>query len=348
MNRYTPLRWKRVSLLVAKKAVAALGAFLLLVAGVAILSLGSGDMSIPPAEVVKALFGAGEGMHELVVRSFRLPRILLALLAGMALAASGAVLQGIIRNPLASPDLMGITGGASLAVVTFLTVFSDRANALTVSIQWLPLAAFLGAFLMGTIVYALAWKGGVTPLRLVLIGIGLTHAVQALTTIMILFGPIYLATQVHIWTTGSVNGANWNQVTTLLPWALLLIAWIWISARHLNIQELGDAIAGGVGSRVQRERLFLLAVSSALAGSAVAFVGGIGFVGLMAPHIGRRIVGSSYGALVPVSALIGGFLVLGADWIGRTAFSPMEVPAGVFTSAIGAPYFIYLLLRTRN
>src|SRR5690606_41797234 len=126
--------------------------------------------------------------------------------------ASGSGGRGITRIARATRELVESTGGACLAVVNVLTIYSDRANALTVSIQWLPLAAFLGAFLMGTIVYALAWKGGVTPLRLVLIGIGLTHAVQALTTIMILFGPIYLATQVHIWTTGSVNGANWNQV----------------------------------------------------------------------------------------------------------------------------------------
>ncbi|GAA5345928.1 iron complex transport system permease protein [Planifilum fimeticola] len=348
MSRYLPFRLKRVSLLVDKKAVALLGILLILIAGVAVLSLGTGDMAIPPVDVVKALFGAGEGMQELVVRSFRLPRILLAMMAGMALAVSGAVLQGIIRNPLASPDLMGITGGASFAVVSFYTAFSDRANALTVSVQWLPLAAFIGAFLVGVVVYALAWRGGVTPLRLVLIGIGLTHAMQALTTIMILFGPIYLATQVHIWTTGSVNGSNWNHVTTLLPWVLLMLAFIWIGARKLNIQELGEEIARGAGSRVQRDRLLLLAFSTALAGGAVAFAGGIGFVGLMAPHIGRRLVGPSYGALIPVSALIGGLLVMGADWIGRTAFSPLEVPAGVFTSAIGAPYFIYLLIRSRN
>ncbi|MGB0088310.1 MAG: iron chelate uptake ABC transporter family permease subunit, partial [Planifilum fulgidum] len=143
MSRYLPFRLRRVSLLMDKKAVALLGILLVLVAGVAVLSLGTGDMAIPPVEVVKALFGAGEGMHELVIRSFRLPRILLAVLAGMALAVSGAVLQGIIRNPLASPDLMGITGGASFAVVSFYTAFSDRANALTVSVQWLPLAAFI-------------------------------------------------------------------------------------------------------------------------------------------------------------------------------------------------------------
>lgn len=348
MSRYVPLRVKGVSLLVDKKAVAVSGVIVALVGGMAVLSLGSGDMPISPVDVVKALFGAGEGMHELVVRNFRLPRIILAMLAGMALAVSGAVLQGIIRNPLASPDLMGISGGASFAVVSFYTVFTDRANALTVSLQWLPLAAFIGAFLVGVIVYALAWKGGVTPLRLVLIGIGLTHAMQALTTIMILFGPIYLATQVHIWTTGSVNGSNWNHVLTLLPWVLLMVAFIWIGARKLNIQELGEEIARGVGSKVQRERMLLLAFSTALAGGAVAFAGGIGFVGLMAPHIGRKLVGPSYGALIPVSALIGGLLVMGADWVGRTMFSPLEVPAGVFTSAIGAPYFIYLLIRTRN
>ena len=292
MSRYLPFRLRRVSLLMDKKAVALLGILLVLVAGVAVLSLGTGDMAIPPVEVVKALFGAGEGMHELVIRSFRLPRILLALLAGMALAVSGAVLQGIIRNPLASPDLMGITGGASFAVVSFYTAFSDRANALTVSVQWLPLAAFPRRLSRGSgrLRAGLEGRGDPPAARVDRHRFDPRHASlddhhdHA-------SGRSIWPTQVHIWTTGSVNGSNWNHVTTLLPWVLLLVAFVWIGARKLNVQELGEDIARGVGSRVQRERLLLLACSTALAGGAVAFAGGIGFVGLMAPHIGRRLVG---------------------------------------------------------
>ena len=205
-----------------------------------------------------------------------------------------------------------------------------------------------GAFLVGVVVYALAWKGGVTPLRLVLIGIGLTHAMQALTTIMIIFGPIYLATQVHIWTTGSVNGSNWNHVTTLLPWVLLLVAFVWIGARKLNVQELGEDIARGVGSRVQRERLLLLACSTALAGGAR---------GLCRRNRICRTDGAAHREKAGRTLFRGADSGVRADrrpvghgsGLDRTdgVFS-LEVPAGVFTSAIGAPYFIYLLIRSRN
>lgn len=349
MSQYQPFRTKWMSYLIDKKAFLSILILIIAVLLLMVFSVSIGEMKIHPVEVVKTFFGMGSDMNELVIKSFRLPRIVLALLAGMALAVSGAILQGIIRNPLASPDIIGITGGASLAVVTFLTIFSgERSSALTVSIAWLPVAAFLGALALGLLVYLLSWKNGVTPVRLVLIGIGLAAAMQALTNMMILFGPLYLATQAQIWITGSVNGANWNQVSTLAPWILVLMFLVWVYARRLNIQELGEELAKGFGSVVQKDRMILLLFSTALAGGAVAFVGGVGFVGLMAPHISRKLVGSSFGALIPTSALIGALLVMGADLIARTAFSPLEVPAGVFTSAIGAPYFIYLLYRSRN
>lgn len=321
--------------------------FLLLNLLLMIFSIGVGEVKLSPLEVLQALFGYGNDLHNLVVQSFRLPRILLAFLAGAGLAIAGAILQGIIRNPLASPDIIGITGGASLAVVTFFAVFSDRSNSLAVSIQWLPLAAFIGALSVGFLVYVLAWNKGVSPVRLVLIGIGLSEAMKALTNLMILNGPIYLASRAHIWITGSVNGTNWKEVTTLVPWYLFLFLLLFVYIRRINVQELGTEIAVGLGSMIQKERLILLLLCTAIAGGSVAFAGGIGFVGLMAPHIARKLVGSSFGGLLPTSALIGGGIVVGADLIARTAFSPIEVPAGVFTAVIGVPYFIYLLYKQR-
>ncbi|WP_408009003.1 FecCD family ABC transporter permease [Pseudalkalibacillus sp. A8] len=348
MKKYQPLRMKWFSFLVDKKAVLYIMLLAVFTLALLIISVSMGQMKIHPIEVVKTLLGMGESMNELVIKSFRLPRIVLALVAGMALAVSGAILQGIIRNPLASPDIIGITGGASLAAVTFLTIFSGRGTEVTVSIHWMPFAAFIGASVLGLLVYILSWKNGVNPVRLVLIGIGLAAAMQALTNMMILFGPLYLATQAQIWITGSVNGANWNQVKTLTPWVLLFLLFVWMYARRLNVQELGEDLARGFGSVVQKDRLVLLLFSTALAGGAVAFVGGVGFVGLMAPHIARKLVGSSFGALIPAAALVGALLVMGADLIARTAFAPLEVPAGVFTAALGAPYFIYLLYRSKN
>jgi len=315
---------------------------------VMILSAGSGEFPLSPSNVVSALFGFGDEFNQTILIDFRLPRIVLALFVGMALAVSGAILQGITKNPLASPDLIGVTAGASFAVVLFLTLFSDENNSLTVSIQWLPLFAFLGATLTALIVFALSWKNGIAPFRLLLIGIAVAAFMQAGTTIWILMGPIYQASQATIWTTGSIYGANWSQVYVMMPWAILLIAISLLLRREMNILELGDDIATGVGSQVQRNRVLLLLVSTGLTGIAVAFAGGIGFVGLLAPHIARRIVGPKFQSMVLFSAGIGALLVLIADWIGRVAFTPIEVPAGVWTAAVGAPYFIFLLITQRK
>ncbi|WP_134704885.1 iron ABC transporter permease [Ammoniphilus sp. YIM 78166] len=351
MSKYRPLRLKKipVSFLLDIKALIIFSIFSLLTLIVIIVSIGMGEMSIHPLDVVRALVGKGEELHAVVIQNFRLPRIIIGFLVGASLAVAGAIMQGVIRNPLASPDIIGITAGAGAAVVTFLTFFLDpKDNSLTVSIHWLPLAAFIGATLIMLLIYGLAWNKGVTPVRLVLIGVGLDAAMHAVITVMMIFGPLILATQEKIWLTGSVYGSSWDNVRTLLPWFCFFLPFIFVIARNLNIQELGDDLAKGVGTSVQRQRFILLLMSTALAGGAVAFAGGIGFVGLMAPHMARQLVGSAYGALLPVSALIGGLIVLLADLVARTAFSPLDVPAGVFTASIGAPYFIYLLYKNRN
>lgn len=350
MKRLIRLRIRSsISFLLDRKVLGIILILLVLAAGAMVVSTGLGEMHISPLEVIKVLAGQGSELNELVIKQFRLPRIITAFLVGVALAVSGAILQGLIRNPLASPDIIGITGGASVAAVTFLTLYSDTSNnTLVVSIKWLPVAAFIGAALIAFIVYALAWKNGVSPIRLVLIGIGLSAAMQAITSLMILLGPLYLASQATIWLTGSVYASNWEKVQMFLPWIGLCLILVMLAIRHLNIQELGDDLAVNAGSKVQKNRLFLLLLSTALAGGAVAVAGGIGFVGLMAPHMARKLVGSSFGGLIPVSALLGGMIVVLADLVARMAFSPLDLPAGIFTAAIGAPYFIYLLFKSRN
>ncbi|MCM2590957.1 iron ABC transporter permease [Rossellomorea marisflavi] len=350
MSRFTGKRWlkERVSVLMDTSALKKIVLLAVLTMLAVIISTGIGDMQIAPWKVISVFFGGGSSIDQLVVTSFRLPRILIALLAGMALAVAGGILQGMIRNPLASPDIIGVTGGAGAAVVAFLTIFSNKDNTLMVSIKWLPVAAFIGAAIIAFLVYFLAWKKGVSPVRLVLIGIGISALTQACTTLLMVMGPIYRASQANIWITGTVNGSDWQDVWILLPWSIIFILLSFMITRQLNIQELGEEVATSAGANVQRQRFILLLMSTALVGGAVAFAGGIGFVGLMAPHMARRLVGSSFGALLPVAALIGGLLVLLADLIGRTLFLPLEVPAGVFTAAIGAPYFIYLLFKTRH
>ncbi|WP_246945384.1 FecCD family ABC transporter permease [Bacillus pinisoli] len=350
MKKYQSIRLPKgvASVLIDKRSMLITFTLLLVLLALMILSTGMGDMKLSPTQVINALLGKGTKIETLVVTSFRLPRILIALLVGVSLAVAGAILQGLIRNPLASPDIIGLTGGASVAVVLFLAVYSDTSNSLTISIKWLPVGAFLGATITALLVYTLSWKNGVSPMRLVLIGIGISSLAQAITTLLMVMGPIYQASQANIWLTGTVYGSTWENVQILMPWSMLLIMAALIFARRLNVSELGDAVAASVGTNVQSNRFLLLLIATGLTGGAVAFGGAIGFVGLMSPHISRKLVGSAFGALIPVSALVGAILVIVADLIGRTLFAPIEVPAGVFTAAIGAPYFIYLLYKSRN
>lgn len=344
MSKYTSFRLPKgwASFLIDRRAV--LVTLLLLAAAVSlfIVSAGMGTMRISPAGVVKAILGVGIPTEETVVNKLRLPRVTVALLVGAALALSGAILQGMIRNPLASPDIIGITGGASAASVWFISVFQKA------SIHMLPFAAMAGALAATALIYLLAWKRGVSPVRLVLIGIGINASMHAVTTFLIVRSPMYLTSKALTWMTGSVYGSGWKQVYALLPWFLIFFPLAFILARAVNVQQLGDDLATGVGNPVQRHRLLLLLTSVALAGSAVAFGGAIGFVGLIAPHLSRRLVGSSYGALLPVSALSGGIIVMAADLVARMAFQPLDLPVGLFTALIGAPFFLYLLYRTRN
>lgn len=332
-----------MSLVIDRRTALIIAGLILLSLVVFLLSICLGSEFISPADVIRTMLGQGTEQHALVLGVFRLPRMIVALLAGAALAVSGAILQGIVRNPLAAPDVIGISGGASTAAVVFITYFAG-----TVSIHWLPLAAFAGAGLVSLVVYLLAWHSGVTPTRLVLIGIGISAVTGALTMLMVTISSAKSAGQAYIWMAGSVYGSSWSNVLTLLPWVAVFIPLACIYARHITVQELGDDVAMGLGSPLQRHRAMLLFISVALAGSAVAVAGAIGFVGLVAPHMARKLAGTSFGGLIPTAALIGGLVVLLADTLGRTAFLPKDIPAGVFTAAVGAPFFIYLLYRNRN
>lgn len=344
MSRLVPIRSRqeRISLLADRRIALTLLVLMLLLMVSFVLGASLGSKWESPWQVLLTLVGQG-GDSAFVIGTLRLPRLVLAMLAGAGLSVAGAILQGVIRNPLASPDVLGMTGGASVAAVAFIAFFGGE-----LSIRWLPLAAMFGAALVSGLIYALAWKDGLSPIRLVLIGIGISAGTSSLTMLMLSFSSITTASRAYIWLTGSVYGASWEQVLTLLPWTLIFIPLAMISARHLNVHELGEQVAAGVGAAVQRQRLGLLLITVALAGSAVALVGAVGFIGLLGPHIARRLVGPSYGGLLPAAALIGALLFLLADTVGRTLFQPLDIPAGVFTAAIGAPFFIMLLLRHRR
>lgn len=336
-------RKEHVSFRLEKRSLFVIGILALASVLALIIGTGFGSDYIAPLDVLRTVMGWGNGDFDFVVLTLRLPRVLLAMLVGIALGMSGAILQGIIRNPLASPDVIGITSGAAVAAVGFVTLLGGA-----LSIKLLPLFAVAGALITALIIYMLSWKSGVTPIRLVLIGIGVSAITGAGTTFMLIISPFYTAGQAYIWLTGSVYGATWTDVNTIWPVLLIILPAAILLARSLNAQEFGDDLATGLGVTVQKHRFLLLACSVLLAGIAVSVAGTIGFAGLMAPHIARRLVGRMFGSLLLVSGLIGGLLVFAADLIGRTLFVPLDVPAGVFTAGVGAPFFLYLLFRNRN
>ncbi len=307
-----------------------------------VVDVGVGEYPIAPLEVIKTVLGRGESDHDFIVNTLRLPRAVVAALVGMGMALSGAILQGLTRNDLASPGVIGLNAGANLAAVILLVLVPS------LPIQWLPVAAFGGAALATLLAYTLAWKKGSSPMRLILVGIGIASLAGAITTALITFGPIYVVSQAMVWMSGSVYGRSWEHVRQILPWMALFIPLTFGLARHLNALHLGDDVARGLGSRVEWQRGLLLLCSVALAGASVAVAGPIGFVGLMAPHIARRLSGPSHEGLLPTAALVGAALVVGSDLLGRVLFAPYEIPCGLITAALGAPYFLYLLYRTRK
>lgn len=340
--RVVRARWLPLSFRIDRRVPTVLITLGLLTAGAMVVNMGLGEYPISPVDVVRSLVGIDTGNpdHALIVNSLRLPRALVALLVGVALATSGAIMQGLLRNPLASPDIIGVTHGASLAAVAMIVLLPGA------SIAAVPVAAFVGAAVAALIIYLIARTGPGAPLRLILVGVGMAAVAYALTTAIITFGEIFAVSQAIVWMAGSVYGRTWEHFWPLVPWLVILIPVAWIMSRQLDALGLGDDVARGLGNRVERMRGTLLFVSVGLAAAAVATAGAVAFVGLMAPHLARRLVGPSYAGLVPTAGLIGGLLMVGADLIGRTLFSPLEIPCGVITAILGAPYFLYLLRRT--
>ena len=309
-----------------------------------ILSVGYGEYPISPVDVVKTLLGipTTNGDYAFIINTLRLPRTIVTFLVGVGLAIAGTITQGITRNPLAAPGIIGVNAGATLAAVSLIILLPNA------PVSLLPFAAFGGALAIAILIYLLAWQGDSSPVRLILVGIGFSLIASALTDIMITFGEINTVSQALVWLAGSVYGRSWSQVVALLPWIVIFGLMALLLTRELNTLNLGDEVARGLGSRVEWQRGLLLLTGVALAGASVATAGAVGFVGLMSPHLGRQLVGASHEGLLPVSAMMGGMLVVVADLLGRVLFAPLELPCGIITAAIGAPYFVYLLISQRK
>jgi iron complex transport system permease protein len=331
-----------------KKLSAVLVFIVALIVVMFFVSLSTGVIKIAPSDVIKTFLNQGTDRQELVLFDFRLPGIVLALLIGAGLAVSGVILQGITQNELADPGILGINTGAGLAVVLFLYFFKNQLDPTSpFSFFIMPVAALVGAIVAAMLIYALAWKKGVNPVRLVLVGIGVNAGFAAFLTIFQLKMDPQDFRQATVWLTGDIWNANWNMVFALVPWMLILIPIALRKAHSLNVMNLGDEVASGLGTSVERERMFLLFVAVALAGAAVAAGGGIAFLGLVIPHIARKIMGPLHQYIIPLSTLLGALLLMVSDTIGKNLLAPTEIPVGIIVSIISAPYFVFLLIRTK-
>lgn len=312
-----------------------------------IISMNAGYIKMSPLDTLRTLFGEGTDKEKMILFDFRLPRIVISMLTGMGLALSGCIIQNVAKNPLADSGLLGINAGASLMVILYVMVFSTESF---LSVFTLPFLALIGAGATAVLVYIFSYKKneGVTTMRLILTGVAVQAGVSALTTLLVVKLDETQYNFVVAWMSGSIWGSNWNFVLALLPWLLVLIPYTLTKASVMDILNLSDDIAYGLGVSVEKERRKLLAVAVALAASCVSVSGSISFVGLISPHLSRRLVGSRHRTLLLTTSLVGALLVSIADTIGRVIIQPSEIPTGIVVAVIGAPYFLYLLSRSNQ
>lgn len=302
------------------------------------LCFGSAPLSL--SQLWEAATGAGEESVGLILWQIRLPRVAAGVLAGIGMSTAGVLLQSVTANALASPNIIGINSGAGLAVILTLTAFPMAGGAL-------PFAAFAGAFAAALVILLAADRIGGSRSGILLIGIAVTTLLNAVISFLSLLDEGVLAQYNHF-TVGSLKGIRMDDL--MIPAVIIIGAFggsLAMSGR-LGVLSVGDAAAAALGIRVNRLRIGALACAAACAAAVVSFAGLLGFVGLVVPHIARRLVGQQPGKMLPVSALMGAILVVLADMLGRTLFAPSELPVGIFMSLIGAPYFLILLCRRRQ
>ena len=313
-----------------------------LTALVFVWSLSAGAVTIPAMTILNTLFDLDGPQQGFIINRSRLPRSLLACVTGGALAISGVIIQALLRNPLASPKIIGINSGAALGVLLSVLLAPN------LGLNWLPLVAACGGVLAAGVIFAIAEFGPVSPARLALVGIAIGMTCDAGVDFILATSDIYDISAPLVWLTGSPWSRGWQHLNAVWPILLGLMAICVIYSYRLDLIRLGAVQATGLGVNVRRDRLVLLTLATFLAAVSVSVVGVLGFVGLMAPHIARHLVGGTHRGLLPVAMLVVALLVMVADAVGRALFAPLEISAGILTSMFGAPFFIFLLLSRKT
>ncbi|MDU7967782.1 MAG: iron ABC transporter permease [Paeniclostridium sordellii] len=329
-----------------KKFTLVIGILVILIITTFLVSLNTGSLSIAPSDVIKTLIGQGSKSQEIAIFKLRLPRIVIGILVGTALAIAGTILQGVTKNDLADSGILGINSGAALFVVVYIFIMNGNVydGISNMTIFTMPLVALSGAIFGAFLIYILAWKNGINSSRLLLIGIGINVAFTSILTIFQLKFTTQEFNRVMAWTSGSIWGASWKYVLAVLPFILIFVILTIYKSRYLDVLNLGDEVATGLGVEVEKERRKLIIYAVILAGVATSVAGSIAFLGLIAPHIARKLVGPKHKNLIPTAALVGSLILLVGDTIARNIIAPMELPVGIVVSVIGVPYFIYLML----
>ncbi|MFG2174473.1 FecCD family ABC transporter permease [Streptomyces niveus] len=306
------------------------------------VSIGVGDFPIGLPQVVTTLLGQGEQVDEFVIMDLRLPRALAGLVVGIALGVSGAITQSVARNPLASPEILGITWGAG-AVAVFLVTVSGGTTTAVVDSVGLSAAALAGGLLTGLLVYFLAWRRGIDGMRLILIGISVSAVMQAITTWLLVQADIRDVARAQVWLVGSLDNRSWDDVRVALWCTLVLLVVVAGAAFQFKPMHLGDEVAAGLGVRYTVVRAVLLLCAVLLAAVGVSAAGPVAFVALVAPQVAMRLMRCPTPPLL-ASGLVGALLLIGADLVARAGL-PITLPVGVVTAAIGGPFLVYLLVR---
>ncbi|MGV4984807.1 FecCD family ABC transporter permease [Streptomyces sp. NRAIS4] len=307
-------------------------------AGVALI--GTGDARIPAADVLRTLAGNGNAYQDFIVGELRLPRVLVGLLVGASLGLGGALFQSVSRNPLGSPDVLGLSQGSTAGALVVIVLLSGSTTQVTVG-------ALIGGLVTGLAIYLLAWKQGVHGYRLVLVGIGVSAIATAVNGYLLTKADLVDAARAVVWMTGSLGGRDWDQVWPLLALCAVLVPLVLANARGLRMMEMGDDVANALGVRVQRVRLLLMVCAVLLTAAATAAAGPVGFVALTAPQLARRLTRSPGPNLVP-SLCMGAALLVAADWASQRAFGADQLPVGVVTGVLGGAYLLWLLVTERR
>lgn len=300
----------------------------------------SGTIKFSLNDVLNMLKGSiDNGLVKQIILNVRIPRILTGLLVGMNSATAGVLLQGILRNPMASPNIIGVNAGAGLAAVFIMIIVPDKINLI-------PMMAFLGALVAALLVYGISVHASnrSTTVNMILAGVALSAFFRAITSTLMFLNSDELAIT-YTWLLGSLSGRSWTYFRMIFPYSFIGLAVAIYLSPKVNLFGLGDEVVSSIGLSVKVYRIIITLTAAVLAGSAVSVAGTIGFIGLMAPHMARLLVGGDHKYLVPLSAILGGFLLVLSDTIARTIFQPVELSVGIITSTLGAPFFLFLLYK---